>query len=120
MSKAVLIISHGSRVPTTKNEVGKLVERLKAKRQDLIFNYGFLELAEPSIPQGIDKCVADGATEVIVVLNFLNAGIHVDKDIPEIIDGARQKHSKVDIRISGPIGQHAGIVDLFLDLIETT
>ncbi len=120
MKKSVLIISHGSRLPTTKIEVGKLVDRLKDKSHDLIFKYAFLELAEPSIPQGIEACIADGADEVVVILNFLNAGVHVDKDIPQIISDSRIKHPNVDIRISGPIGQHPKIVDLFLDLIQTT
>ncbi len=116
--KSVLIISHGSRSAKTKEEVEQLVEKLKVRNSELIFRYGFLELESPSIPEGIDQCVAAGANEVLVLLNFLNAGRHVDKDIPEIVEESRQKHPKVCIHISPPVGQHPGIVQLFTDIIH--
>jgi len=116
--KSILIISHGSRSPKTKEEVHTLVERLKKKCDVDIFEYAFLELEKPSIPEGIDICVQKGATEVIVLLNFLNAGRHVDEDIPEIVAGAQAKHPDVKVSITTPVGQHAGIDELFLDLIN--
>lgn len=120
MKKAVLVISHGSRSPKTKEEVQALLERLRRSRPDLIFELGFLELEEPSIPGGVDLCVQRGAREVAVVLNFLNSGRHVDEDIPEIIEGCRARHPGVCIHVSPPVGQHPRIVELFEDLIGTS
>lgn len=118
MKKAVLIISHGSRSAQTKIEVQALLDRLQQTRGDLLFELGFLELEEPSIPQGVDRCVERGANEVAVILNFLNSGRHVDQDIPEIIAGCRKKHPDVRIHVSDPVGQHPRMVDLFQDLID--
>jgi sirohydrochlorin ferrochelatase len=118
MKKAVLIISHGSYSPKTIKEIKTLVEILKKKSAVKIFHYAFLEIASPSIPQGIDICVDEGAEEVVILLNFLNSGKHVDQDIPRIIEEARLKHPKVKISMTKPVGQHVGIVDLFLDLIK--
>ncbi|MCA9394286.1 MAG: CbiX/SirB N-terminal domain-containing protein [Candidatus Omnitrophica bacterium] len=120
MKKAVLIISHGSRSPKTKEEVQALIESLRRSRPDLIFELGFLELEEPSIPQGVDLCVRRGASEVAVILNFLNSGRHVDEDIPEIVAGCRTRHPDVPIHVSPPVGQHPRIVELFQDLIESS
>ncbi len=119
MKKAVLIISHGSRSPKTKQEVQALIERLRELRRDVTFELGFLELEEPSIPRGIDLCVENGANEVAVILNFLNSGRHVDEDIPAIIDECRRRHPQVCIHVSEPVGQHPRMVELFNDLIET-
>ena len=47
---------------------------------------GFLELAEPSIPDGIQRCIDAGATEVVVVPYFLSAGRHVSEDIPAEVE----------------------------------
>ena len=41
----------------------------------------FLELAEPSIPQGGQQCVAAGATRVVLTPYFLSAGVHVREDL---------------------------------------
>jgi sirohydrochlorin ferrochelatase len=116
--KAVLLISHGSRLSKTKDEIVRLIFSLRPKTNIPIFEYAFLEIESPSIPEGIDLCVEKGATEIIVLLNFLNAGRHVDKDIPRIINESRKKYSNVKIRMSRPVGQHEGMEDLFIDLID--
>ena len=56
----------------------------------------FLELAEPSIPQGLAQCLALDAEEIIVFPYFLAAGTHVADDIPEALDAFAPP-----IRISG-------------------
>lgn len=116
--KAVLLISHGSRSPETKREVSQLVERLKKAGAGDIIEFGFLELESPSIAQGIDICIEKGATKVIVLLNFLNSGRHVDVDIPQIVSEAQRKHPSIPITITKPVGQHPEIDKLFLDLIR--
>jgi len=116
--KAILLISHGSRLSQTKEEVVQLLRKLKRKSAADIFEYAFLEIEKPSIPEGIDVCVRKGAKEIILVLNFLNAGRHVGMDIPQIIRSARKKYSVVTIRSTVPVGQHPGIVELFLDMIN--
>ncbi|MBZ0166547.1 MAG: CbiX/SirB N-terminal domain-containing protein [Candidatus Omnitrophica bacterium] len=118
MIKAVLIVSHGSRSPQTKVEVQSLLNQLQDRRKDLIFELGFLELENPSIPQGIERCIQRGAGHIAVILNFLNSGRHVDIDIPQIINESRQKHPDITITISAPIGQHPGVVELFDNLIR--
>jgi sirohydrochlorin ferrochelatase len=118
--KAVLLISHGSRFPETEQEVKGFVERLKKQSNIPIIEYAFLEIAHPSIPEGMDICVKKGASEVTVLLNFLNAGKHVDEDIPRIVEEASRKYAGVTFAITPPIGKHHGIVQLFLDMIENS
>ena len=116
--KAVLLISHGSRSAKTKEEVGVLVKDLQKRTGITIFEYAFLEIESPGIPEGIDICVAKGATQVIVLLNFLNSGRHVNNDIPEIVRQAGQKHPHVCFSTTGPVGQHPRVAELFVDLIN--
>ena len=116
--KAALIISHGSRLSETKEEVEALIQKLKEKDRLPIIKCAFLELESPDIPGGIDLCVEEGATEIIILLNFLNSGRHVNADIPRIIAETQKKHPQVEIKTSQPVGQHPKIVDLFLDMME--
>ena len=118
--KSVLLISHGSHSPKTKQEVVALIKRLKPLCDFEIFEYAFLEIEKPSIPEGIESCVKQGATEVIILSNFLNSGKHVDEDIPRIIRESKMKYLSVDFRITIPVGQHSNITELFLDLLKTT
>lgn len=116
--KAVLLVSHGSHSKKTKEEVASLVKELKKDNPAAILEYAFLEIESPSIPEGIDICVQKGATEVLVLLNFLNAGKHVDGDIPRLVKEAAKKYPDVYFHITRPVGQHPGIKNLFQDLIN--
>lgn len=116
--RAVLLISHGSRITKTKQEVMQLVEKIKILRKISFVEYAFLEIESPSIPEGIVECVKKGATEIIVLLNFLNAGRHVDSDIPRILNEARQQFPNVKILLTEPIGQHSGIPQLFSQILD--
>jgi sirohydrochlorin ferrochelatase len=116
--KAVLVVSHGSRSPKTKEEIIALVDILRQRLPNDIVEFAFLEIEPPSIPEGIDQCAAQGASQIIVTLNFLNAGRHVNDDIPAIVGQAQKKYPKIKFVISQPVGQHPQIPDLFIDLIK--
>ena len=113
--KALLLIAHGSRRQQSNDEVVVLAEKLKnnCSEQFTIVHAGFLELAEVLIPDGIKKCVEDGATEIIVLPYFLNSGRHVVEDIPNIVNDTRPKFPEVDIKLA----QHLGASDLMMDLL---
>ena len=116
--KAVLLVSHGSRISKTKEEVEMLVEKIKVRSKLKIVCCAFLEIEKPSIPDGIKQCIDEGATEVLLLMNFLNAGRHTNIDIPAIIKEEKRKYPNVAICMSKLIGQHEEIVEWFLDLIE--
>lgn len=115
--KALLLVAHGSRRAASNDEVRDLAARLAARAQPAIpiVRCGFLELAEPSIPDGIEQCIRDGATEVVVLPYFLSAGRHVVTDIPEEVCGKQAQHPQIDIRIAPHLGASAGIAELLLD-----
>lgn len=108
---ALLIVAHGSRRQSSNDEVRKLVERLRAEtpgRYDMV-ECAFLELAQPSIPEGIQQCAEAGVNEVIVVPYFLSAGRHVVEDIPAEVEVGRQQNPGLDIRVTPHLGAAQGI-----------
>jgi len=118
--KAVLLISHGSRYDKTIDEVRATLDQIAKKTDVPILEYAFLELQSPDIPEGIERCIQRGADEILVLLNFLNAGRHIDGDIPRIISQAQSKHPRVSITISKPLGHHSRIVEVFADIIKNS
>lgn len=73
-----------------------------------------MELAEPTIEQAVARCVAAGASRVIVAPYFLSRGRHVQHDIPELVAAAAAAHPEVECVIAEPIG----IDSLMAQLIE--
>lgn len=113
--KALVLVAHGSRRKQSNEEVITLAQKLKfhCQQQYSIVHPGFLELASPSIPEGIQLCINDGATEVTVLPYFLNSGRHVVEDIPLLVEQARQTNPRANIRIA----QHLGASELMLELL---
>ncbi|MGQ9861527.1 MAG: sirohydrochlorin chelatase [Thiobacillaceae bacterium] len=102
----LLIIAHGSRREASNDEVRRLAGRVRelcAPGLDHV-EVAFLELAEPSIPEGLARCVAQGAREIVVFPYFLAAGTHVALDIPEAISAFAHKHPDIRIRLTPHLG----------------
>ena len=113
--KALLLVAHGSRRKQSNDEVVLLAERLRknCSEQYGIVHAGFLELSDVLIPDGIKKCVDDGATSIIILPYFLNSGRHVVKDIPDIVNDTRTEYPDVDIKLA----QHVGASDMMMNLL---
>ncbi len=80
--------------------------------------YAHMEIAEPTIPQGFDACVADGAREVIVHPYFLAPGSHYNEDVPRLVAEAAAKHPEVRWTITEPLGIHSKLCDVVLERVE--
>ena len=114
--KVMMLIAHGSRKSAANDEVRRLAERIAgigSGDYDAV-RAAFLELAEPDIQQGIDECVAQGATEIVAVPYFLANGRHVSADIPGELACAQAGHPQVRIRMSQYLGQNEAMADLVL------
>ena len=114
--KALLIVAHGSRRVESNDEVRALTGRLGAQADGSYARVqcAFLELAEPSIPDGLRAAIRAGATQVIVVPYFLSAGRHVVMDIPAEIEVVHKEYPDIDIVLAPYVGAAAGLTELLL------
>jgi len=111
---ALLLIAHGSNRQYSNDEIRSLTDRLRNKIRthfDLI-DYVFLELSEPSIADGIQRCAAAGIDEIILLPYFLSAGKHITEDIPGIVDEQRNHYPHIDMRICDYVGKQPEMEDL--------
>jgi sirohydrochlorin ferrochelatase len=103
---AVLLIAHGSRHGTANDDLRELAGRLAAAGTYAIVEPCFLELAEPDIAAGGGRCVARGATRVLMVPYFLSAGVHLLRDLTAARDDLSRNHPQVEFRLGPPLGPH--------------
>ncbi|MDH3343089.1 MAG: CbiX/SirB N-terminal domain-containing protein [Gammaproteobacteria bacterium] len=111
---ALLLVAHGSRREQSNEEVRQLAKKLSTRCGDdyPIIHAAFLELSDPLIPDGLQKCIDEGASKITVLPYFLNTGRHVAEDIPGIVEEFRQTTS-IDISIA----RHLGASDKMLDFL---
>lgn len=119
--QALLLVAHGSRRAKSNHEVEILADKIRDRCADQygIVNSAFLELADPSIPEGIKQCKEQGATSIVVLPYFLNSGRHVTEDIPAIVNRAKPDYADVDIQIASHLGSSDLMVELLINVSKT-
>lgn len=119
--KALLVVAHGSRRVESNDEIRALAAALETQakgRYDFV-NAAFLELAEPSIPDGIEACIQRGATEVVVMPYFLSAGRHVVTDVPSLVLEKQQQHADISIRFAPYLGASPAMTDFIFQTLDS-
>ena len=112
--KSLLVVAHGSRRAESNEEVRTLTLELAGRSGEAFMQVecAFLELAEPSIPDGLRAAIAAGATDIIVLPYFLSAGRHVITDIPAEVEKVRAESPAVTITITPYLGSAPALGEL--------
>lgn len=114
---AVLLIAHGSRRPEANADLLLVAEQLRDRSDFNIVECSYLELAEPTIPQGAARCVESGARQVLMMPYFLSAGSHVTRDLEKHRNEFQSAHAGVDFILCPPLGVHPKMIEIVLDRI---
>ncbi len=116
MPRAILLVDHGSRRPEV-NAALECVGRLVAWAAggEVIVRTAHLELAPPTVAEGLAACVAAGATEVVVHPYLLGAGRHALVDLPRRVDEAGAEFPGLALRVTAPLGVHPDLAAIVLE-----
>ena len=98
------------------NDAVKLITAEMARQgsYDLV-ETAFLELAAPDLPEAVERLIRRGATRVVVVPYFLTLGIHLQRDLPRIVDELRLIHTSVEFHVTEPLDGHPALVKILLE-----
>jgi sirohydrochlorin ferrochelatase len=110
----VLLMAHGSRRPEANADLAKLAEMLRPRLPGQIVEIAYLELAEPSIPEGLERCRSLGAEVVHMLPWFLSAGSHVTEDLTRFHDEFAARHPGLAVELHPPLGLHPLMVEILL------
>ena len=112
--KSLVVVAHGSRRSESNAEVktiaNKLSDLMASGFSDI--RYGFLELAEPSIPDAIIQSIEAGAETVIILPYFLSAGRHVTVDIPNEVQKVQDQYPDLPLIILPYLGSADGLLQV--------
>ncbi len=114
--QSILLVGHGSRVPTAIDQFLELTYALSAYLKQPV-GHCFLELADPDLATGLTGAaqqVGQGGTVLVLPL-FLGGASHQKNDVAYAVQWARQQFPEVAFRYGTHLGVHANLVEL-LDL----
>lgn len=109
--QAILYIAHGSRVKAGTDQAIAFLQGVQQEVHVSIQEICFLELATPTIAEGIAKCVRQGATMIAVMPILLLAAQHAKQDIPREIAEAQKLYPHIQFSYGEPLGIHERIID---------
>ena len=114
--KAILLIDHGSK----REEANEMLACVRGMVQeqagpDVLIGYAHMELAEPTIEQGIAECVRRGATEIVAFPYMLSPGKHSTRDIPRLVAEASAKFPGITHSVTPAFGVHEKLGEVVLE-----
>jgi len=109
--QAILYIAHGSRVKAGTDQAVAFLQGVQQEVRVSIQEICFLELATPTIAEGITNCVRQGATMIAVMPILLLAAQHAKQDIPREIVEAQKLYPHIQFSYGEPLGIHERIID---------
>jgi sirohydrochlorin cobaltochelatase len=115
---AILVIGHGSRSVSAVEEFHQVAKQLKKRFPQRLVETGFLEFAHPVIAEGLQKLIAQGATDIIALPGMLMAAGHAKNDIPSEINTLMAENPSVTIRYATELGVNAKMIQAAAARIE--
>jgi sirohydrochlorin cobaltochelatase len=110
--RPLLLIGHGSRDAQGRQNVLDFAAAYQALDPSRPVIPCFLELTEPTIQDGVDRCVAEGYTDISALPVLLFAARHNKFDVTNELDRARARHPQIRFHY----GRHFGITPEILAL----
>ena len=114
----VIVVDHGSKKAAANDLLPAVVALFKRVSGAAIAEPAHMELAAPSIGEAFDRCVAQGATLVVVHPYFLAPGRHSTTDIPWLTAQAAARHPGVRHHVTQPLGLDEKLARLMVERIE--
>jgi len=118
MQRGLLVVGHGSRSADAVDVFRRIVDEVRNKSS---FNYvegAHMELAEPGIEEMVKLLADKNVNEIVIAPYFLYEGMHLKKDIPEIISKLVSEYPEIEFRMARPIGFEPVMADILLKRVS--
>src|SRR5215471_4413785 len=97
--RGVILFAHGSRVESA-NEAVRSVATELAKAGEFRVEAAFLELGTPDLPGAAARLVEAGVDSITVIPYFLTLGLHMERDLPPLIDSISRTYNGLRIAVT--------------------
>jgi sirohydrochlorin ferrochelatase len=109
----IIVFGHGSSVVSANEAVRAVAAHAAREAGWGLYETAFLE-ADPLLDVAVPKLAAAGATEILILPYFLTLGIHLQRDLPEIVERLAREHD-IPIRVTEPLDGHPALTQILVD-----
>jgi sirohydrochlorin ferrochelatase len=108
-----VVFGHGSSVASANEAVRIVAAQAAADGAWDLYETAFLEVA-PRLDEAVRKLAAAGAEQILVLPYFLTLGIHLQRDLPRLVEDLSTKY-KLPIRVAEPLDGHPELSRILVD-----
>ena len=107
-TSAVILFAHGARETEWARPFEELRDRLRA--EGLRVELAYLEIMKPDLGEAAKTLVADRVKTVTIVPLCLAQGMHLKRELHEMVAALARAHPGVDFRVTSALGDDPEIL----------
>jgi sirohydrochlorin ferrochelatase len=115
MNTAFIVFAHGSRIESANQAVRDVAAGLARAGNFSHVEAAFLELGQPPLDAAVTALISKGATRIVVIPYFLTLGMHLERDLPRLVETIAQTHPGLEIAVTKPLDGHPALLQALLD-----
>jgi sirohydrochlorin ferrochelatase len=108
----IIVFAHGSRVEPANQAVRSVAADLARAAGYSDVEAAFLELGQPSLEEAAGRMAAAGIEHIVVIPYFLTLGLHMERDLPRLIENISNKNNGIRISVTAPLDGHPALVEI--------
>lgn len=115
MSTGYVVFAHGSRIEPANVAVRVVAAELGRVGGFEHVEAAFLELGDPDLEGAVSRLAALGLRRIVVLPYFLTLGLHLERDLPRIVERISRRHPHLDVQLAEPLDGHPALVQILLE-----
>lgn len=112
---ALILFAHGARDPDWSVPFRNIQRKVAARCPDLAVELAFLESTPPTLAEAVEQLAAAGHGCITVAPLFMAQGGHLKRDLPQLLDELRRRHSGVTLVLLPAVGEAEAVLDAIGD-----
>ena len=113
--RAYIVFAHGSSIESANEAVREVAQEMAARGGFDLVRAAFLEGGRPDLRSAVDEVAALGVSQVVVIPYFLTLGLHLQRDLPRLIESLERAHPNLTVQVTAPLDGHPGMVAALVD-----
>jgi sirohydrochlorin cobaltochelatase len=115
LTTGIIVFAHGSRVESANEAVRAVARDLATEASCERVVAAFLELGQPDLETAAAQLVEAGLKRLVILPYFLTLGLHMERDLPVLVDRIRITHKGLRVEVAPPLDGHPGLVQALAD-----
>jgi sirohydrochlorin ferrochelatase len=115
MTTGIIVFAHGSRIELANQAVRAVAADLAHAGNFPHVEAAFLELGQPSLDGAVAILLSKDVKRILVIPYFLTLGLHLERDLPRLVEAVAQTHPGLSISVTPPLDGHPALLQALLD-----